>query len=70
MVRIYDRNRFDKLFQEKSIRGFRVSENESKICIAYDKRKYIDFDYPCPHQKHPLKEEKITSFTEVVCPLA
>lgn len=67
MVRIYDTNGFDQLFQEKSIRVFRV--DDTKVCIAQYKDGFFAFEFLCPHQKHPLKDAKVTAFGEVVCPL-
>ncbi len=67
MVRIYDTNGFDQLFRDKSIRVFRV--DDTKVCIAQYEGSFFAFEFLCPHQKHPLKDAKVTAFGEVVCPL-
>jgi nitrite reductase/ring-hydroxylating ferredoxin subunit len=67
LVKIDNKEGFSRLFENKQKRIFRIGE--AKIIIAYFKNEYYAFDYLCPHQKHPLKDAKVTAFGEVVCPL-
>jgi nitrite reductase/ring-hydroxylating ferredoxin subunit len=66
-IRIYDAESFEDLFVGQQIRVFQLPD--TKVCVGKYGGKFYAFEYLCPHQKHPLKTSKITSFGEVVCPL-